>query len=661
MKKLTSESRKLSYNGGVSEAESGAEAKLAEVELRIYKAGSDSSGGADGGSKAAVHESRQFVTQGPLTFGQIGKPDKEDKNRSYMFLFSDLLLIAKPKGRGTFLLKDRLKLAEAWIGPEPASLFKGFSVGAPHCRDRAIMGTPPEGNMNCQQWHGAISKAMADAKTEAGKTATPRNCNVYPFIPEKSKAAQANSSLPTFLPVNITILDTLATVITKVLQQLAVANPKPPQSYSIYEISEFGLQKCAMYQSPYALLTAGSRASIHRSRCHFIIRPAEATPLRVDMLPPNVQSLVVHSSPKKGSPSKKGGNWAAWGKAAKGMLSKRSGNSDSSKRKGPMGIAAMPKYKAPANAAGPRGASNGCLYGKALADVMVDGELPIPVQNMLVRLYQDGPMAKGLFRVSANAKLLRQVKARLDAGEEVDMVEVPILAVGATLKEYLRNMPDSCFPVKLYHDFIACNNIESDADRTTALKELFLKLPESNSVLLRAIVPVLLEICARQADNEMTPRNVGICIGQSLMCPPTTEDVLKNDVPPFVEYLLTHAGAIFGKLEPLPKCIKMEGEGYLEVLRQGEALEESGIMDDAVDRRASLQPSDDAAAAAAAAGGSGGGGAAAGGGKPSVYDIAADASQPPPGKPSVYDIAADASQPPPPTIYDVASTGPEFE
>ena len=54
-------------------------------------------------------------------FGQVGKPDKEDKNRTYMFLFSDVLLIAKPKGRGTFLLKDRMKLAEAWIG----------TVGAP--------------------------------------------------------------------------------------------------------------------------------------------------------------------------------------------------------------------------------------------------------------------------------------------------------------------------------------------------------------------------------------------------------------------------------------------------------------------------------------------------------------------------------------------------
>lgn len=341
-----------------------------------------------------------------------------------------------------YVLKDRMDLAEAWIGPSPATPFKGFTVGAPHCRARHVLTTPPEANMNCQQWHDKIARTMAEAKAKAGKQGAPRNCNVYPFIPEKSKAAQANSSLPTFLPIEIAIMDTMATVIRKVLEQLAVADPKP-DNYSIYEISEYGLQKCASFASPLALLTAGGRASIHRSRCHFVVRPAQATPLRVDMLPPNVQSLVVHSSPKKGSPGKKSGKWSDWGKSAKAMLPKKifggggGGGGSDGKRKGPVGTAVLPKYKAPANAAGPRGASSGCLYGKVLADVMVDGELPLPVQNMLVRLYQDGPMAKGLFRVSANAKLLRQVKERLDTGQEVDMVEVPILAVGATLKEYV--------------------------------------------------------------------------------------------------------------------------------------------------------------------------------------------------------------------------------
>ena len=244
------------------------------------------------------------------------------------------------------------------------------------------------------------------------------------------------------------------------------------------------------------------------------------------------------------------------------------------KKSGRSGAGNIPKYVAPKDGR-EAGVPAGILYGRPLDDVMVEGELPMPVQNMLARLFHDGPMAHGLFRVSASAKLQRHVKQQLDSGQEVDMVEVPILAVGAILNEYLRNMPESVFPVTMYHRFIACNSMEDDRCRLDVLKRLVEALPASNLVLLKAMIPVLLEICAKKEENKMTPRNIGICIGQSLMCPPTTDDVLKNDVPPFMEYLLLHTTEIFGVLEPLQQCIKMS-DGYLDVMQQGEALDEDG-------------------------------------------------------------------------------------
>lgn len=42
----------------------------------------------------------------------------------------------------------------------------------------------------------------------------------------------------------------------------------------------------------------------------------------------------------------------------------------------------------------------------------------------------------------------------------------------------------------------------------------------------------------------MTAANLGICIGQSLMWPTTTEDILKNDVPPFIEFVIDHASEV---------------------------------------------------------------------------------------------------------------------
>jgi hypothetical protein len=579
IKKVTPESRKMSYQGAGPDATTPAEVKLAEVEFRRYKLKQDA-------PTTPADERREYIIQGAITMGKSGtKAGTEDKSRSYLFLFSDMLLLAKPKGRGMFVLRDRIELTESWIGPKPESLFKGFTIGGPHCREREIINTPAEANLNCSQWHDALAGAILKAKEGAAAATPPRNANVYPFVPEKSKSTMS-SSLPVFLPIEVTIMNTMEDLILRVLQMLQVENPTP-SNYVIFEITEFGLQKCAAWVSPMALLCAGSRASVHRSRCHFIMRQSQASELRVGMLPPNVSSLVtVGGSPKKSPKGKPGGSssskWSDWGGRAKAMLPKKMfGAKGGSGSAAPVATGNLPKYMAPKSAVDGRGAGAvGMLYGRPLDDVMVEGELPMPVQNMLARLYQDGPMARGLFRVSANAKLLRQVKERLDSGQEVDMVEVPILAVGATLKEYLRNMPESVFPVKMYHQFIACNAIEDDADRQVTLKRLVEALPASNLVLLKAIVPMLTEICAKKEENEMTPRNVGICIGQSLMCPPTTEDVLKNDVPPFMEYLLLHTGTIFGELEPLAQCVKMD-DGYLEVLKQGEDLDEAHASDPA--------------------------------------------------------------------------------
>ena len=102
VKRLTSDSGKLTYNGGVMDAETAAEAKLGEVELRTHKS-ANSGGSGGGGDGGAAHEGRQFVVEGSVVFSKVGKPDTEDKNRSFVFLFSDMLLIAKAKGRGTYV------------------------------------------------------------------------------------------------------------------------------------------------------------------------------------------------------------------------------------------------------------------------------------------------------------------------------------------------------------------------------------------------------------------------------------------------------------------------------------------------------------------------------------------------------------------------------
>jgi hypothetical protein len=564
IKRVTPESRKYAYKGAMADAQGAAELKCAEAEYRDYAAYQET-------ARTSAHK-RQFVGEGGVVVGRKGgKAGEADKTRTHLFLFSDLLLVARAKSSGSYVLRDRIILSEAWVGPSRPELASGFYLGAPHCRSLLVQGVASGSKRSLKVWQRDIAAAIQQAK--APNTAM-RSATVYPFVPEKSQSA-SNSSRPMFVNVDVRATDTMDVLILAVLKELNVADPEVSK-FVLYEVSEFGVERCQNHACPAIILAAGGRIAIHRSRCHFVLRHADASDLRVDQLPPNLQSLVT--SPPKKSPRRSlgGGRWP-FGQKSKSFLpgSAKKKRFSRSKSDGAHGGKAgsgskLPAYIPPVNAASRRGAGTGTLFGRPLSGLMEDGELPQPVQNMIVRLYRDGPTAKGLFRVSANARLLREVKERLDTGKEVDMlVEVPILAVGATFKDYLRNMPASVFPVKMYQQFIETNDMADVAARQAAVKVLIEQLPPPNLALLRAVMPVLIRICDKQSENAMTPRNVGICIGQSLMCPPTTEDVLKNDVPPFIEFVVTNAAAIFGHLEPLPACKAAAAElaeGYVDIL-----------------------------------------------------------------------------------------------
>ena len=479
-----------------------------------------------------------------------------------------MLLIARPKGRGTYILRDHFRLSECWIGPRTDTT---FVFGAPHCRSRHFQYKTA---MDSGHWHSAIG----DALTKAKNMAAVHEVLIYPFVTNSIKKASGLVSQSTMTPVEVGECDTTHDVIRILLQILHVTGS--PDEFALFELTRYGVTRCEPWECPAGMVQTGAAIDLHDSTCQFVLRNHDAVALQGRMLPPNLQALINldSSSPaKKGSPSRfmpaAASGVSAWGKrlkaGAKNLVARaKRSSAENSKAKDV-------SYNSPGSA---KDAPLGCLYRRPLEDLITDGELPQPVQDMLVRLYQDGPAATGLFRKSANAKLIRQVRERLDAGHEVDMNDVPILAVGAIFKEFLRSMPESVFPGSLYHDFVKTNSVASAAERQQMVKGLLKALPPSNMQLLDALMPVLIRICENEAENNMTARNVGICIGQSLMCPPTTEDVLKNDVPPFMEFLVENSEAIFGSLAVLPACLEavaraaeddIDGtvnEGYLEIV-----------------------------------------------------------------------------------------------
>ena len=61
---------------------------------------------------------------------------------------------------------------------------------------------------------------------------------------------------------------------------------------------------------------------------------------------------------------------------------------------------------------------------------------------MLVQLHEKGPETVGIFRRGPNVRMMRDLRERLDEGEEVDWTEISVFVTAALLKDLLRSLPD---------------------------------------------------------------------------------------------------------------------------------------------------------------------------------------------------------------------------
>lgn len=72
------------------------------------------------------------------------------------------------------------------------------------------------------------------------------------------------------------------------------------------------------------------------------------------------------------------------------------------------------------------------------------------------------------------------------------------------------------------------------------------KFEVENRVLVKHVIPLLHHISRFNATNGMSTINIAICLAPSLLWPDTGLDVIMNEVPPLVQFLIEHSPKIFG-------------------------------------------------------------------------------------------------------------------
>ncbi|EDQ89999.1 uncharacterized protein MONBRDRAFT_24989 [Monosiga brevicollis MX1] len=446
--------------------------------------------------------------------------------RRHFFLFETHLLISKPTSH-SHKLKLVIDLSYAWINPTP-SLPESIEANAAF-----LLGDPKHRGFVCvcenasdrEHWLQHLQKAMVTMKSRCEPEEMVSVCPLIPaIVPDIQRSDVTIKSLS--LPYLTTTRDVVAAVL-----ESCELDARNPEDFVLFERSSRGFKQIQDDNVPAKLqvtLRAAIPRALQRRRTSLSLDPSQSYAGSPPLAGPLSTSPTTTGIPLGKHKSKRGI------KLLRKIVPSRNRSRTSSSEATESSIDTS---------------ELGLFYGRPLDDLVEDGRLPTALEDMLGRLYFHGSRTPELFRKSANGRVVQLIREKLDTGEEVEMGDIPPLILGAALKEFLRNIPDCLLPQRLYPELATSNGISDTRRRVAAVRTALANLSGARFYLFKCMCRLLLQVARYSESNHMTASNLAICVGPSILWPPRPEDVLKNDVPKLIEFVLDHFVEVFPDTE----------------------------------------------------------------------------------------------------------------
>nr|XP_009682085.1 PREDICTED: rho GTPase-activating protein 20 isoform X2 [Struthio camelus australis] len=434
----------------------------------------------------------------------------------HLFLFTDLLVVAKSKSHSHFKLKCQARLCEMWT----AFCTEEVCEGSTDPERSFVLGWP---TTNCVV---NFSRIREEKEKDYPKS-----------IPLKIIAKDVGTCAYS-KTLTVTNVDTANDVILMALQQLGITGSE--KDYKLWVISgrEDAPYPLIGHEYPFGIKMSHIRDAMpHGSKhcacprqlqgsflteqlpqelqCQFVLKPSRLAVCQ------QLSDLSQKSFKRKRSII----NWAFW--------------------RGP----GTHLDNAPLSSTS---AAPGKLFGLLLTAICEDDNLPKPLLDMLSLLYQEGPSTEGIFRRSGSAKTCKELKEKLDSGAEVDLACESIFVTASLFKDFLRNIPGSILSSQLCDKWVSVMDQGNNEEKIKSIQRLIEQLPRANVVLLRYIFGVLHGIEMRSEENQMNAFNLAICIAPSLLWPPVsstpdTESEFTKKISSLVQFLTENCCRIFGE------------------------------------------------------------------------------------------------------------------
>ncbi|XP_030629125.1 rho GTPase-activating protein 45 [Chanos chanos] len=177
------------------------------------------------------------------------------------------------------------------------------------------------------------------------------------------------------------------------------------------------------------------------------------------------------------------------------------------------------------------------------------GDVPFIIKKCIQEIERRALKMKGIYRVNGVKTRVEKLCQAFENGKElVELSHASPHDISNVLKLYLRQLPEPIMPFRMYNDLMGLAKESMQGENSEGgeggrgpelvdlgpqtepevlvlvqkLRELLRELPQSNIATLRYIIRHLRRVSECEQDNKMSPSNLGIVFGPTLMRPKPT-------------------------------------------------------------------------------------------------------------------------------------------
>ncbi|XP_061470454.1 GEM-interacting protein isoform X2 [Rhineura floridana] len=232
-------------------------------------------------------------------------------------------------------------------------------------------------------------------------------------------------------------------------------------------------------------------------------------------------------------------------------------------------------------------------------------EVPFIVVKCTSEIESRALGVQGIYRISgAKARVERLCQAFENGRRLVELSDHSPHDITGVLKHFLKELSSPVLPYTLYDDFMALSrnlqrttgdDSETLADPIKSTKDLLSKLAATNYNTLQHLIAHLYRVAERYEENKMSPNNLGITFGPTLIHPPLGNDVSMSCLvdsgyqSQLIEFLILNYERIFG-MDDLPSSGLCERDNSLKEANTNEVISSNEKYLDVSSEKPSSKP-----------------------------------------------------------------------